>query len=125
VKAGESLLEVNVTFAFNISGAVVAANLVGLQQQVPVADLDIALGEIVVLPRSGLSFSPDGDGFFTEPEGKRVGSGGRCRGPGLRLPFLGLAGSREGREQDQEPDQYPYPDGNGPSSESAENRFRP
>ena len=124
MKAGESLLEVNVSFAFNISCAVVAANPVSLQQQVSVADLDIALGEIVVFPRSGLSFSPDGDGFFTEPEGKRVGSGGRCSGPGLRLPYLGLTGSRESREQGQEPDQYPHPDGIGPSYETAENRFR-
>ena len=76
VKSGKSLLEVNIAFAFYLPCAFVAANLVCFQQQVPVADLYIALGEIVVLPRSRLSFSPDGDDFFTEPDGKRVGSGG-------------------------------------------------
>ena len=122
VKTSESLLEVNVALAFNLSCVFVAANLVCFQQQVPIADLYIALGQIVVLPRSGLSFSPDGYDFFTEPDGKRGGFGGRCTGLGLGLPYPGLAGSRESRERNQQPREYPHPDGIGPDSDTAENR---
>ena len=124
MKAGRSLLEVNASVAFNLSGAVVAPNLVGFQQQVSEADLYIALGEKVVFPRSGLSFSPDGDDFVTEPDGKRFGSGGRCRRLRLGLLHPGLAGSRESREQNQQSGQYPHPDGIGPNSETTDNRVR-
>ena len=72
MKAGRSLLEGNVPFAFDISGAVVAANPVGFEEQVSEADLHVALGDIVVFPRSGLSLGPDGDDFLANPDGKRV-----------------------------------------------------